>query len=292
MSKDVLNHIMFISVVLAFSAFTIILAGFIMNFLFKRAEKFLNKLAKKISPKLHKKYSIIYLEGSYFLLVALWSIIIVAFIKDGKLSDIIFLFISVIFVNFSAILLLAIRNDNTEALSFGMPVQQYRSKKSSSFLLNQLKLLLDSLTDMVTIILYPLIVFIYLLFQILKWPDEGYFFLLIVLPVFLGLWIYFGINKKADGSTAFLNDQNTKNFRRVVLYSVLLVIAFKCSFNSYLISLDLNTDYDLKYTTVFLNTYSAIFIACDRLLKAWTDNYNAYNKNEEDIKPSIAQPPS
>ncbi len=293
MSNNVLNHIMFISVILAVSAFTIILAGIFMNLLMVRAERFLNKLAKKVSPKFNNKYSIMFLEGIYFLVIALWGIIIMAFIKNGKLSDIIFLIISVIIVNFSAILLLAIRNDKTDVLSFGIPEQKYRSTKiRKSFLLNQIKLLLDSLTDKVTIILYPLIVLIYLLFKILKWPEESYFFLLIVLPIFLGLWIYLGINIKEDGSTVFLNDQNTKNFRRVVLYSVLLIIAFKCSFNSYLIGLGINTDYALKYTTVFLNTYSAIFIACDRLLKAWTDNYNAYKKTEEETKPSSVRQPS
>lgn len=274
--ENIKNNFAFMSGILIFSAVFIVLIGIFLKFLFDRNEKFIIKLGKMLSPLFKKRYSIIFLELIY-ILAAASLVVILYLIRKGIPAGFALIFTYPVFLYVSTVVLFEIRNSHKDAPSLLALTQNPRQNTAKrSFLLNQLKLFFESLTDKETIILFPTMSLMYSLFLVFNWPDEAYFFLLIILPIFLGLWVYFGVDKKQNGETSFLNSRTTINFRRVVLYIALLCIAFKCSYNSYLISLNIKTDYDIKFSTIFLNTYSAIFIACDRLLKAWTDNYRAF----------------
>ncbi len=115
-------------------------------------------------------------------------------------------------------------------------------------------------------------------FTELKWPNSAYYIALITLPIYTNLWIYFTYKLKLQG------DEEVLNIRRLLAYLLLVIYVLKDSYLKFYCFFDNKQHYKMDNTSYLLYIASIVFIALDRFLKAWTDDYRKFKNTNSGLK--------
>jgi hypothetical protein len=109
-------------------------------------------------------------------------------------------------------------------------------------------------------------------FVSLKWPDSVYYGLLLLIPIFSNTWIYFTYRLS-------LKDKASISIRRIIVYVLLIAFSIRYNYFNYMYYIKIDND-SIKSEMIFLlNTASVLFVAIERLLKAWTEHYLDFKKS-------------
>lgn len=251
-------------VILLFIALLAVMRFFFNVLMNKGLFPYTEKVSLMVANKLKWEYWVLLLE-ILFIVVSLCSLII-TIIKTEVSQNILF-FIYFIFILFISQLIYELRKN---PLGYVSIFDRISKMNFDNYFFSRVKLFFEHCLDMSLICI---LVITYTFIIELKWPTYVYFLGFLVLPIYTNIWIYF--TRKGR-----LRVTEIISIRRAFVYFLIAVYAIYQAYilfiNEFLEKTLTLTDEDnlILYIAVF------VFIAIERLLKAFTDDYTSYKNGK------------
>lgn len=262
MKINILHNFIVIFLVLLLGFVSLYIIKKVFDFSFKQIELTSEVIASKLGPTL-KKFSKIraLLEINIFLVT-------IATIFLTKKIGLYIWGIYLIIISIIAAIISYIRKELPDSLSILVIFTNKINKKN--YFVNRLILIFEQFESVLFLIVATYVTLIF--FTKLKWPITYYYAALLTTPIYCNLWIYFNYKLKIK------IEDDTVNIRRLLAYLVLVIYVLKDTYIKFYYFFAKGTEYKMDQNTYLLYLSSIVFIALDRLLKAWTDDYKKYLK--------------
>lgn len=218
-----------------------------------------------VANKMKWKYWVILLE-ILFVVVSLCSLIIA--IIATEVSQNILFFAYFIFILFISQLIYELRKISPDCVSLFNRISKFNF---DNYFFSRVKLFFEHCLDMTLI---SILIITYTFIIELDWPTYVYFIGFLILPIYTNLWIYF--TRKGR-----LRAIEIITIRRALVYFLLAVYAI---YQAYILFINEFLEETLKLTdadNLILYIAVFVFIAIERLLKAFTDDYTSYKKEKQ-----------
>lgn len=232
---------------------------YVFDKVFNVIEKLANNFALILGPRIKHRWSRPLLE-----LILLLSVPVMLFLIPVEYRDLALPIYS-IFIFLIGAINQYIRKELPESFS----ILEFISNKinTKNYFVNRFSLVINQ-GDSILFLLAAITITLTFLIE-LKWPDFIYYGLILIIPLYTNVWIYFTYK------LSFNKDEEQISIRRLIAYFLLVI--FVCN-DTYIKFFQFFFEKDNKPDEVHFLLYigSIIFIALDRFLKALIDDYNEF----------------
>jgi hypothetical protein len=256
MSNLVVHNLIVISLTILVIGVLKLVLNWVLDVFFKFGENLASKYAYKLL-----------FRGSLFLSEVIMVIIMTLMITSINKKPIfqVLLFFSTFLV---AILIGGIRQQKPESFSIFKLLPVFPN--TDTYITNRAFLLINQFSSVMS--LFVVLVFTYTFFTLLEWPTPYYFVLYIALPVYLSFWVYFSM----EHFKLQFNDENNANVRRFLSYILLAMYTVHDLYGKFYLLMNDQKQADSNAISFFLYSATVIFIALERVLRTWTDDYRKF----------------
>lgn len=261
MEINIIKNLIVIGLTLATGTLAIYILKKIINIGFDWIEKLGNFLVKKFGSKLNYKLSLVFLEIVYIIA----TIIFIFFLVKG------FRFIGFIIYIIIVLVIGSLSHYTRKEKPGILSLLEYLSNKINkrNYFINRLGLILEQGSSILFLMAAIVITLTFL--AELRWPNAIYFGSVIVIPLYTNIWIYFTLKLKIRA------EEDITNIRRLISYLLLLAIITVDSYFKFNQFFSREGQYEPSESFFIVYIGSIIFIAIDRFLKAFIEDYKKYN---------------